>query len=270
MPTRRASVVTALAALLVVVGVLGAALSGPLDLQARRVDVPVATFTPPPPPEVTEAPELADGTQETPEPPAWLPWLLRAVQAVALLAVVTVLVLVGRQLARGWRFDRRDDEDDEPLGDGETGELTESGVAALREGVATATRALEEDVPPGDAVVAAWVAVETAAARTGVERDRAQTASEFAVAVLGATRADPAATRALLGLYLAARFGSHPVTSDDVPRARDLLETVAQGLVLRGDGAGRPGGAGGSGGDGSADGAPGDARPGAPDDGTST
>jgi len=231
-------VATVLAALLVVVGVLAAALAGPLSLQARpatpssapAVTVPVSTESVSPGP--TQEPF------EVPDPPPWAHWLARAAQVLGILALLTVVALLARHAARGWRLDRlRDDEDDVPPGDAEAGELTETGVAALREGVAAATRALEEDVPPGDAVIGAWVAVETAAARTGVERDRAQTASEFTVDVLGATRADAGATRDLLRLYLAARFGAHPVTVEDVRRARDLLEEVARGLVLRGDGA---------------------------------
>ncbi|MCC2333687.1 DUF4129 domain-containing protein [Cellulomonas wangsupingiae] len=236
MPTRQAAAAaTALAAVLVVVGVLAAALVGPLSLQGTP-DVPVVM------PELTELPVLPSDTppseqtadQEPPTTPWWAVWVVRVVQVLAVALLGLALFLLLRHAARGWRFDRgTDDEDDVPPGDGESSELSVTAVAALREGVAAATRALDEDVPPGDAVIGAWVAVETAAARTGVERDRAQTASEFAVDVLGATRADPAATRELLGLYLEARFGAHPVTVDDVRRARDLLAVVARGLVPR-------------------------------------
>ena len=67
-------------------------------------------------------------------------------------------------------------------------------------------------MPPGDAVIAAWVALEASAERSGLVRDRAQTATEFTVEVLDATRADPGATRALLDLYLAARYSEHVLT----------------------------------------------------------
>lgn len=231
MPERRPSLVTVLAALLVVVGVLAAALSGPLSLEARPYQPPMASEIPTEFPSVDPPPPAPEDV-EPPPPAAWAEWFVRVVQALGALLVLTVLALLLRHARRGWRFDRPDDaEEDADPGDDTGEELSDTAVAALREGVQEATRALEDDVPPGDAVIGAWVAVETAAARTGVVRDRAETASEFAVRVLDATRADPAATRELLRLYLAARFGSHGVDADDVRRARDLLRVVGQGLV---------------------------------------
>lgn len=235
MPERRTSLATVLAALLVVVGVLAAALSGPLSLEARPYHPPMEEVVPTVFPSVDPPPPAPEDV-EFPPPAAWADWFVRVIQVLAVLLVATVVALLLRQATRGWRFDRSDDggEDADPGDDtGET--LSDTAVAALREGVQEATRALEDDVPPGDAVIGAWVAVETAAARTGVVRDRAETASEFAVRVLDATRADPAATRELLRLYLAARFGSHGVDADDVRRARDLLRVVGQGLVARTD-----------------------------------
>ena len=235
----RPRVATALAALLVVVAVLAAALSGPLSLEARTGGVD-ATFSPPPvPTDSVTPPPAEDPLEAPPEPPAWASWLVRAVQAIVLLALLAGVALLLRRAARGWRLDRADDEDEhvEP-GEDAGDELSATAFAALQDGVRAATRALEDDVPPGDAVIGAWVAVETAAARTGVVRERAQTASEFAVRVLDATRADPAATRELLALYLAARFGSQGVDEDDVRRARDLLAVVGEGLVAPADDAG--------------------------------
>ncbi|UUI71609.1 DUF4129 domain-containing protein [Cellulomonas xiejunii] len=237
MPARRTSVATVLAALLVVVGVLAAALSGPVSLEARPDDLP--TWTAPPAPTITTSqtvPPSEGEPGELPPIPPWAVWLVRVVQVLVVLAVLTALALLLRHAARGWRGDRRDDrEDDVPPGDETGDELSDTAVAVLREGVRAATRALEDDVPPGDAVIAAWVAVERAAARTGVVRDPAETASELAVRVLGATRADPSATRELLALYLGARFGTRGVDADDVRLARDLLTVVAHGLVPRTD-----------------------------------
>ncbi|MBD7917916.1 DUF4129 domain-containing protein [Cellulomonas sp. Sa3CUA2] len=232
---------TVLAALLVVVGVLGAALSGPLSLEARSGPDP--TWSPPPGPTITSSvtPPPSDDYLDDPTPPAGLVWLVRAVQTLVVLAILTGIALLLRRALRGWRLDHAEDPgDDVEPGDEAGDELSDTAVEVLREGVRAATRALEDDVPPGDAVIGAWVAVETAAARTGVVRDRAETASEFAVRVLGATRADPAATRELLALYLAARFGAQGVDADDVGLARDLLAVVARGLVPRADDAADP------------------------------
>jgi hypothetical protein len=109
-------------------------------------------------------------------------------------------------------------------------ELDEAARAALDEGVAQAGRALRDDLPPGDAVVAAWLALEHAAQRCGVERDPAQTASEFTVALLDRTPADPRAARTLLRLYHAARFSDHVVGPADVAAARVALATLATAL----------------------------------------
>ena len=71
------------------------------------------------------------------------------------------------------------------------GDVLDGATPALREGVRRAAQVLEDEVPPGDAVIAAWVALEASAERSGLVRDRAQTATEFTVEVLDATRADP-------------------------------------------------------------------------------
>jgi len=111
--------------------------------------------------------------------------------------------------------------------------LDDAHLPGLRAAVAHAGRRLDDDVAPGDAVIAAWVALERAAEQTGVERAPAATPTEFTVAVLDATSVDPTAIRALLELYLAARFSAHPLTARDVERARASLQVLATGLERR-------------------------------------
>ena len=65
----------------------------------------------------------------------------------------------------------------------------------MREGVQHAAQVLEQEVPPGDAVIAAWVALESSAEQTGIHRDRAQTATEFTIEVLRGHARRPAAPR---------------------------------------------------------------------------
>ncbi|WP_309133665.1 DUF4129 domain-containing protein [Cellulomonas sp.] len=222
----RAVVLTACAAVLVVLAVVAAALAGPVRLTAdERAPLDMPTFTAPPqmtPPPVPDRP-----AEEPPAPPRWLG---PVVGSLVTLVVLAVLALAARWLLRRYRPPDRGPGDDDL--DGAAADLDETHVvAAMRAGVASAERALEDDVPPGDAVVAAWVAVEDAAASTGVVRDRAQTATEFTLEVLDRTRADPVATRALLDLYLTARFSAHAVTPADVVRARELLAAVGEGLA---------------------------------------
>lgn len=101
-------------------------------------------------------------------------------------------------------------------------------VPALRRGVAAATSVLAEHDEPADAIIAAWLELEAAAASSGVVRAPSATPTEFTTRVLGATRADPDATRTLLRLYLRARFGqSARPTPADLELARRCLERIA-------------------------------------------
>src|SRR5674476_1258962 len=61
-------------------------------------------------------------------------------------------------------------------------------LPTLREGVVEADQQLRRFVRPADAVIAAWVCLEQAAARSGVLRDPAATPTEFTVKVLDRAR----------------------------------------------------------------------------------
>jgi hypothetical protein len=106
----------------------------------------------------------------------------------------------------------------------------EPDLPTLIEGVQDADAVVAGDGVPADAVVAAWVALERAAARSGVPREPADTPTEFTVDVLDRTAADREATRTLLGLYLAARFGDDPLTARDVAAARAALAALRRTL----------------------------------------
>lgn len=105
-------------------------------------------------------------------------------------------------------------------------------VTHLRAAVHHAQHHLTPRIPPRDAVVAAWVSLEDAAALAGARRDPAQTPTEFTVAVLGRTAADPGAVAALRGLYQRARFSRADVTVHDVEVARGALERLSADLAV--------------------------------------
>ncbi|MGB2558106.1 DUF4129 domain-containing protein [Cellulosimicrobium cellulans] len=86
------------------------------------------------------------------------------------------------------------------------------------------------DADPHDAGVAAWVALEHAAARAGTRRDPAQTPTEFTTAVLTSTPADPHAVATLRRLYHRARFGENPLGTTDLDAARHALTRIATDL----------------------------------------
>jgi hypothetical protein len=104
-------------------------------------------------------------------------------------------------------------------------------LPALREGLLDADEHLRRSLPPADAVIAAWVALEDAAGRSGIVRHPASTPTEFTVQVLDRTAADRGATRTLLALYLQARFGSDPMTPEDVRAATEAVRVLTADLA---------------------------------------
>ncbi|GEK21972.1 DUF4129 domain-containing protein [Cellulomonas xylanilytica] len=217
----------------VVVAVIGSALAGPFRLVRRseaeatfQARTPTSTSMP--------TAEAVDQVLQADSVPVEVQrWVYLVV-----LVVLGLLLAVGLGLLVRWvrrMLDRRET-DDVDAADPDValeGDVLDGATPALREGVRRASQVLEDDVPPGDAVIAAWVALEASAERTGLVRDRAQTATEFTVEVLGTTRADPGATRALLELYLAARYSEHVLTPRDVDRARSSLAAIAVDLTRR-------------------------------------
>ncbi|GAA1426457.1 hypothetical protein GCM10009616_01020 [Microlunatus lacustris] len=98
---------------------------------------------------------------------------------------------------------------------------------AVRQGVREAQQLLDTVPDPTDAVLAAWVALEDAAARSGVPRRPADTPTELTSRVLAATEADEDAVTTLLGLYHRARFSAHGAGPAAVVEARRCLGALA-------------------------------------------
>jgi len=224
---------TALAVGAAVVAVVAAALAGPWDPPVRGESLlpwtppsPVPVSIPPQIPPELQLREALDGEVQ----PWDLTWLGLVLAAVLLLWIV---LLVGRWLRRHPVLPPPEAPDDAGVDSGDV--LSGPGVVqpdlpALREAVAGADLLVRRHVRPSDAVIAAWVHLEQAAARSGVPRDPAQTPTEFTVAVLDRTPVDPAATRTLLDLYLRARFGGERMAHDDVAAAVAALGRLAEGL----------------------------------------
>lgn len=208
---------------LLALAVLSAAVRGPWTTEARDFEFP---FQPGPVPTLVapEDEELDPG--EIGERSELEPLDLTWVTVVVGMVLVTVILLL---LLRLWRRLRR------PV----AGPQTPRGLAAdlaappepdipvLLRGVSAARDLLTRFAEPSDAVIAAWLALEEAADRSGVHRRPSATPTEFTLAVLAATPAPPAATRELLDLYRTARFSTHPVTAGDVERAARCLADIA-------------------------------------------
>lgn len=122
-----------------------------------------------------------------------------------------------------------------PVGAGETAgeELPGLDLPEMADAFAAAQRTLDEVRLPRDSVIGAWVALERAAAGSGIERPRSHTPSEFTADLLARAGCDDATVTTLLTLYLRARFSEHAVTDDDVVSASAALQQLADGVRLR-------------------------------------
>lgn len=216
---------------LLALATLAAALAGPWNPPLSNRDLmpeellPTEVPTVPPPAAVGELENL-DPMQVRPWDLTWLGLILLA-----------VLILWLSYLAIWWlrrhplrRPPGPPDDGGILPGHAMTDQTVAPSLPVLREGISAAGDELLGGRSPVDGVIAAWVALEAAAARSGVVRHPASTPTEFTVAVLDATPADPAATRSLLALYLRARFGAEHMSEQDVATATDALRTLAAGL----------------------------------------
>lgn len=224
-PRTRLAVTTALAALVV----LAAAASTPWTWREPDTTttpppsqpLPTVTATEPPPQDLADLPDLAPDTGGL-----QLDQLFGTLAAVAVAAVVAWFLW--RLLTRVRRRPRTPRQDAPATGAGAT--TIPDTVPDLRDAVADARRELAPALPPRDAIVAAWVALEDAAAHAGTTRDPAQTPTEFTVAVLHRTPADPDAVATLRALYHRARFARTPLGHDAVHDARTALDRIAHDL----------------------------------------
>lgn len=224
--------VAALASAVVVLAlvVLGAAVGGSWELEHRDFGTPGEGESP----EATPMPPPAPFELDIPEGrPLDLGWLD---------ALVRILLVVAALLALWWAWQLLRDRlaetrSDVRAGAGGIAADNEPELPVLRRGVAEAQRHLDKIVDAGDAVIAAWLALEDAARESGVRRVPAQTPTEFTLAVLERTSADPDATRELLGLYHRARFSDQPVGEVEVAHAKDCLARLAAGWAAVRDGA---------------------------------
>lgn len=86
-------------------------------------------------------------------------------------------------------------------------------------------------VPGHEAVIAAWITVEEAAAESGAPRRPTETPSEFTSRLLSSQHADPDATTRLLALYHRARFAADPrLSTDDIATAAAALDTIVDSI----------------------------------------
>ncbi len=206
--------------------VLAATAIGPWELDPPfRLEAPQTTE--PPPPESTGTPTATPSPREPMEwqdlPTPDLTWLAVVISVIGAAVLLLVLLRLLAYLRRP-----RQVEPPEPGTTADYGDVEpEPDLPVLREGVRSAVEQLRAVGPPRDAIVAAWLAMEDAASRSGVPRHPAQTPTEHAAAVLERTGADQRATEHLLHLYHRARFSTEEPEPGDVDAAAAALEQLA-------------------------------------------
>ncbi|WP_153396987.1 DUF4129 domain-containing protein [Ornithinicoccus halotolerans] len=215
-----------------VVAVLaGAGLGALVLLWAAGSDTPLLSFpdsTVDPPGPEDEAPVSAPpqprptGAEQEPQPDRrpGLPWDV----LLALLVTLVVLGLLVRVILR-LLGDRGQEPQEEQDGLEELEALVAATSAQQR-----ARAAAEED--PRNAVVACWVALEDAAASSGLPRGPAETSMEFTSRVLTRWQVRQEPLTELARLYREARFSRHPVTEEQRERALATLALIHEDLQV--------------------------------------
>lgn len=218
---------------LLAIAVLATALAGPWSPRYAgdgSVTLPMPLDQPTPEAPATPAVEPTPETQAS-EQELSAPWLRPVLTTATLLAIALLVLHLVRRL-RPTEDGPVPDPAPEHAGAGAAGlQDRHPAVHALRDGVAAAAEHLRSPGRPVDAVIAAWVRLEEAAAASGLPRHPASTPTEFTLAVLDRTHADRGASRVLLDLYLRARFGDEHLGPDDVATARRAVDHLAAGLA---------------------------------------
>lgn len=229
--TGRARAPLAGAALTLLV-VLGAATATPWRFRLPDVALPAPTASDPVQPQPP-----ADIVPSDQPPPSYdvITWIVVALSVAGAVLLAVLLWLLARRVVRALATPEDDDADDLTPGHATTGTVTDLPLPALQDAVATALARIDQAATPHDAVVAAWVALEDAAAEHGTRRDPAQTPTEFTTRLLTAHRDDGRTVPTtdvdtLRRLYQHARFTDRPVAPDDVDTARTALARIARAL----------------------------------------
>jgi len=176
--------------------------------------IPLPTATPPAAPPAPPPPARDAGA-----------WLLALVWALLVTALLVAAVVLWRVLRRSRA---RQDLSSAPVLPTPGTSAPDSPAPELQAGLGAARHLLDTVADPTDAVLAAWVALEQAADRSGVSRRPADTPTEFTASVLTATPADATAVTALLALYHRARFSTAGVGPDAVAAARRCLDALTR------------------------------------------
>jgi hypothetical protein len=208
----------------VVMAALVVAASGrPVPLLSRPVDDRTVTRLETVTSDVPTPPTATTATSAPPLPFEPSPFLVALVQIVVVLTAIVVLVVVAqllRSLLRRRPHLAQHEEPDfaVPL---VPSELLEAARDRLRD---------LETGEPRNAIVAAWLGLETSAAATGLPRQPAETSTEYTERVIGVWPVDSQRLGDLATLYREARFSVHELGEAHRRRAIADLRVLVDDL----------------------------------------
>ena len=230
--SRRGTVAAAAAGVVVAVALVVAATGPSVPVLSRPVttvsisELPTTTVLPSASP-VSPVTSWKDVPPSTPSPLWGL--LIQVVLALVAIGVLAVLAQIVIAVLRRPKVVRHD----EPVF--EAPAVPEELLAGARAGID-----LLLGGEPRNAIVAAWLRLETSAAATGLPRDPAETSTEYTARVIGAWAVDRERLADLAALYREARFSVHELGEAHRDRAvADLtvlladLERVTAATVVR-------------------------------------
>jgi hypothetical protein len=209
--SRRGTVAAGAAGVVVAVALVVAATGPSVPVLSRPAstvsftEVPTTTELSPPP-TVSPATSFPDLPPSTPSPLWGL--LVQVVIALVAIGVLAVLAQVVIAVLRRPTVLRHD----EPVF--EAPAVPEELLAGARAGIDLLLAG-----EPRNAIVAAWLSLETSAAATGLPRDPAETSTEYTARVIGTWAVDRDRLAELASLYREARFSVHPLVEAHRERA---------------------------------------------------
>ena len=218
--SRRGQQVTIAGGAVVMAALVVAAMGQPLPLLSRPADADTVTRLPTlasTPPSVT--PTQAAATNTAPYDPS--PVLIALVQLIVVLTIVILLVVLAHLLRsllrRRPHFELHEEPDFAiPVVPIELLEAARQQLLDLESG------------EPRNAIVAAWLGLETSAAATGLPRLPAETSSEYTERVIRVWPVDSERLGDLAALFREARFSVHPLGEAHRDRAiSDLRVLIA-------------------------------------------
>ena len=222
--SRRGVLVAVACGIVVMAALVVAAVARPVALLSRPdVSIPlppvptIATSSRPTPTSTSTATQ----SEIVPSDPS--PFLIALVQIVLVLTAVIVLAVLIRILVALWRRPRITLHEDPSV------EIPDVPVELLRS--ADQRVELLRTGAPRNAIVAAWLDLETAVAATGLPRDPAETSTEFTERVIGTWEIDRLRRGDLAARYPAARVSVHARDESHRERAQGDLETLHADLA---------------------------------------